>query len=293
MGTSRYRPGRLAPLWLPGLVIGLVFLAAAAAPWLSPHDPIAVDFQDRFAGPSFEHPLGTDQLGRDVLSRLLYGARLSLVMAVSATVGITTLGFLLGLVAGLYGRVVSSVIMRLVDILQALPTLILALVVIGLLGQGILNLVLAIVAIGWATYARVVRGMVLSIREEAYVEAARALGASRLRVLRRHVAPNLVGPVVVLSTLDMGRMLLAVSALSFLGLGVGPPTPEWGAMLAEARVYLDRAPQLLIYPGVAITFLVLAFNLGGDRLRDVLDPRPTRRLLPDRSLLFRRRTRRP
>ena len=163
--------------------------------------------------------------------------------------------------------------MRVADVFLALPTLILALVVVGLLGQGLRNLIITIIFVQWPSYARIVRGMALKLREREFVEAARAVGASRPRLVLRHVLPNLLGPIVVLTTLDMGRVLLAVSGLSFLGFGVRPPTPEWGAMLADARKYLHRAPQLLIWPGLAITLMVLAFNLAGDGLRDMLDPR--------------------
>lgn len=273
---------RRAVLWCLVAFVLLVAAAAVAAPWLAPYDPAQVDFSDRFAAPSRAHLLGTDNLGRDELSRLLYGARLSLFTAVAATAGVTLLGTCLGLVAGMFGRVVDTLVSRLVDILMAIPTFVLALVVVGLLGKGTTNLIIAIVLVGWAGYARLVRGMTLSLRERGYVEAARALGATDTRILLRHVAPNLLGPVIVLSTLDLGRVLLAVSGLSFLGLGIEPPTPEWGAMLAEARTYIDRAPQLLAYPGLAITVMVLAVNLGGDALRDVLDPLPSYDLLPRR-----------
>ena len=259
---------------LLGLVIVAIFvIGALLAPWVARHDPIQTNFSNRFAPVSASHPLGTDNLGRDVFARIVHGARLSLGMAVSATAGITILGVILGLVAGMYGRFAETVIMRSVDVLLALPTLILALVVVGLLGQGLRNLIITIILVQWPRYARLVRGMTLKIREQEFVEAARAVGASRPRIMFRHVAPNLIGPTVVFSTIDMGSTLLAVSGLSFLGFGVGPPTPEWGAMLAEARAFLDRAPILLLWPGLAITLMVLAFNLAGDGLRDLLDPR--------------------
>ncbi len=257
-----------------GIFILVVFVAGAiTAPWIAPANPVRVDFGNRFASPSIARPLGTDNLGRDVLSRLLHGARLSIGIAMAATIGSTALGLALGLLAGMRGGSVDALIMRTVDVLQALPGLLLALAVVGVLGQGLGNLLVAMVLVWWAGYARVVRGMTLSIKERQFVEAARAVGASELRVMTRHVLPNLVGPTVVLSTLDMGRTLLAVSGFSFLGLGARPPIPEWGAMLAEARNFLDRAPMLLIYPGTAISLLVLASNLVGDGLRDVLDPR--------------------
>jgi peptide/nickel transport system permease protein len=255
------------------VIVVVVGLATPLAPWIASHDPVATDFAHRFVSPSRAHPFGTDNLGRDEFSRILHGARLSLGMAVTASVGITVVGIVLGLVAAMYGRVVETLIMRLADVFLALPTLILALVVVGLLGQGLRNLIITIVAVQWPSYARIVRGMALKIREQEFVQAARAVGASRPRIIVRHVLPNLLGPIVVLSTLDMGRVLLAVSGLSFLGFGVSPPTPEWGAMLADARTYLDRAPQLLLWPGLAITVMVLAFNLAGDGLRDLIDPR--------------------
>ncbi len=259
---------------LAGMVVVILFVAGAvAAPLVSPHDPIATDFTERFASPSLDHPLGTDNVGRDVLSRILHGARLSLGMAVAATGGITLLGLVLGLTSAMYGRLADTLIMRTADVLQALPMLILALVLVGLLGQSLRTLIVVISLIGWPLYARIVRGITLKVREQDFVEAARAAGTPRLRIVVRHIVPNLLGPMVVLSTLDMGRVLLTVSGLSFLGFGISPPTPEWGAMLSEGRAFLDRAPQLLAYPGLAITLMVLAFNLAGDGLRDFLDPR--------------------
>ena len=257
-----------------GMVVVVLFVAGAiAAPGVAPHPPNATDVGNRFAPPSLDHPLGTDHVGRDELSRILHGARLSLGMALSATAGITVLGIILGMIAGMYGRRVDSAIMRVVEVLQSLPLLILALVVVGLLGQGLRNLIITIALLGWTGYARIVRGMTFKLRDREFVEAAHAVGATRLRIALRHVAPNLVGPVVVLSTLNMGSVLLAVSGLSFLGFGIAPPTAEWGAMVSEARAYLDKAPQLLAWPGLAITLMVLAFNLAGDGLRDFLDPR--------------------
>lgn len=254
-------------------IVVLLALSALLAPWLSGHDPNQTNFSERYAPRSWDHPLGTDNVGRDELSRILHGGRLSLGMAVSATLGITVLGIVLGLVAGVYGRRVDSVIMRLADVLLALPTLILALVVVGLLGQGLRNLIITIILVQWPRYARLVRGMALKVRERDFVEAARAAGATRTRLMWRHIGPNLIGPVAVFSTIDMGNTLLVVSSLSFLGFGVPPPAPEWGGMLAEARSLLDQAPRLLVYPGAAITLAVLGFNLAGDGLRDLLDPR--------------------
>lgn len=259
-------------------MLGLVIVAslavgAVAAPLLAPVAPHETHLTHRFAGTSLAHPLGTDQLGRDILSRLLYGARRSLGSTLVATAGITLLGLALGLLSAMRGGAVDSIIMRTVDVLQSLPTLILVLVVIGFFGEGTATIVLAIIAVGWPNHARVVRGMTLSLRERGFVEASHALGAGRFHRAYRHTLPHLLGPVVVLSTLDMGRVLLAVSALSFLGFGVDPSVPEWGAMVAAGRNYLTSAPQLIIIPGIVITVAVLAFNLLGDGLRDFLDAR--------------------
>ncbi|MEW6153490.1 MAG: ABC transporter permease [Actinomycetota bacterium] len=273
---------------LAGLVlVGLFVLGAVLAPAIASHDPNQTDFTNRFASPSGTHLLGTDHLGRDEFARILHGGRLSLGMAFTATAGITLVGLCLGLVAAVYGRFAETVIMRLVDMLLSVPTLIQALVVVGLLGQGLRNLVITIILVQWPRYARLVRGMAIKIRESQFVEAARAAGATRRRLVFRHILPNLLGPLVVFSTIDMGAVLLAVSGLSFLGFGVGPPTAEWGAMLSEARFQIERAPQLLLYPGAAITLVVLAFNLAGDGLRDLLDPR-TQALKPARRGLFAR-----
>jgi len=255
-----------------GIVSSFV-LAAVLAPLLAPHDPNAVDVLRKFAPPSAEFPLGTDHLGRDILSRLLYGARLSIGTTVAATLGISLLGLLLGMLAGYLGGLVDTVISRVVDVLLAFPSFLLALAVTGVLGPGLGNLMLAVVAVSWAGYARIVRGSVLAEREKAYVEAARATGVSGWLILWRHLLRNIVGPVVVLTTLDMGAILLGISALSFLGLGVKPPTSEWGAMLSEGRNYLSQAPNMMLFPGAAIFLMALGFNLFGDGLRDVLDPR--------------------
>ena len=281
IGTTTGRGGGVRRLLrdrsaMVGMAVVVAFvLGALAAPLLAGHAPNETSFGNRFAAPSMDHPLGTDQVGRDELSRILHGARLSLGMALTATAGITVLGIALGMIAGMYGRLVDSAIMRVVEVLQSLPLLILALVVVGLLGQGLRNLIITIALLGWPNYARVVRGMTFKLRDREFVQAALASGASRTRIMLRHVAPNLIGPVVVLSTLNMGSVLLVVSGLSFLGFGVKPPTAEWGAMISEARNYLDKAPLLLAWPGLAITLMVLSFNLAGDGLRDFLDPRTT------------------
>jgi ABC-type dipeptide/oligopeptide/nickel transport system permease subunit len=277
------------PASVLGLVIlALFFLGAIFAPMLATHDPNQTDFLKRFASPSRNHPLGTDHLGRDQFARILHGGRLSLGMALSATGGITLVGLVLGLIAAVYGRWIETAIMRVVDMLLSIPTLIQALVVVGLLGQGLRNLIITVILVQWPRYARLVRGMALKVRESTFVESGRAAGAGRTRLVLRHIVPNLIGPVVTFSTVDMGSTLLAVSSLSFLGFGVGPPTAEWGAMLSEARFQIERAPQLLLYPGIAITLVVLAFNLAGDGLRDLLDPRTQALARTERGGLFRR-----
>lgn len=253
-------------------IIVAVTVAVILAPVLSPADPLTQDVANRYAPAGADHPLGTDQLGRDTLSRLLHGGRYSLGMALTASLGIAVLGIALGLAAASYGGRVDNVINRLADVFLALPTLVLMLVVVGLLGQGLRNLIISVILVGWPSYARIVRGMAMSVREREFVAAARAAGAGRTRIALRHLGPNVVGPVVVLTTIDLGRVLLAVSSLSFLGFGVTAPTPEWGAMVSGARSFFTSHPELIFPPGIAITLMVLAFNLAGDGLRDVLDP---------------------
>lgn len=286
-GTTR-DAGEIAPrraLWrrfvrdrlsMLGLAIVLcLIMAAVFAPELSPYPPNEQDVLNSLAGPSAEHPLGTDHLGRDNLSRLLHGARWSLGVAVVATAFIMVIGVTLGLLAGYLGRWSDAVIMRGVDVLLALPTLVLVIAIIGTLGTSTAMLLFAIVVSSWAMYARVMRGLVLSMREREFVLSARAVGASHLRIMFRHILPNTVSPVVVLASLQTGTLVLMLAALGFLGFGVQPPTPEWGTMLNEARVHFSSEPQQMLYPGAAITIAVLGFNLLGDGLRDVLDPRMT------------------
>ncbi len=262
------------PLAATGLVlVTLLVLAAVLAPLLAPHDPAAVDPVGRLAGSSWEHPLGTDELGRDMLSRLLYGARWSLGIAGLATLVVMVTGVVVGVLAGFYGGVVDSLIMRIVDVLLALPNLVLYLAIVGTLGPGVENVFLALIAISWASYARVVRGLVLSVRERAFVRASLSLGAGDGRLMLRHVLPNVVSPVIVLASLQAGGMILALAALGFFGLGAQPPTPEWGTMINQSRLFLQSAPTLMIYPGLAISLAVLGLNLLGDGIRDAYDPR--------------------
>jgi peptide/nickel transport system permease protein len=271
--------GRVArqPVTFTGvLLVGAFALAAVAAPVLAPYDPGSIDITSRLASPGRDHLLGTDALGRDLFSRLLFGARWSLGAAFVVTVLVSAIGVVVGAVSGYLGGRVDAVAMRVVDALLAFPTILLALAIVGILGPGLRGVLVALVMVGWAGHARVVRGIVLSIREREFVMAARAVGGNSVHILRRHVLPNVVSPVVVLASLEMGQLILALAGLSFLGLGVQPPAPEWGTMLNDGRVFLLTAPQLMIYPGVAITLVVLGLNLLGDGLRDALDPRVER-----------------
>jgi peptide/nickel transport system permease protein len=260
-----------------GLVIVLALtLAAIFASALAPHDPTAIDPLRSLEGSSRDHPLGTDELGRDVLSRLLVGARWSLGIATLATLSVMVVGTLIGLVSGYVGGWVDALVMRVVDSMLALPELLLYLAIIGILGPGVRNVFIALVAISWAQYARVMRGMVLAVRERNFVRASRSLGASDGRLMLRHIVPNVISPIVVLGTLQLGETILTLAALGFFGLGAQPPTPEWGTMINEGRLFLETDPGLMIYPGIAISLAVLGFNLMGDGLRDVLDPQLAR-----------------
>lgn len=258
--------------WLGLLLILLFALVAVAAPLLAPHDPTELNPAQIQAGPSWEFPLGTDNLGRCLLSRLIYGSRLSLGVAFLASTVIMIIGVTVGAVSGYYGGWVDMLIMRVVDVLLAFPSLVVALAIAGTLGPGILSVMIGLVSVWWVDYARIVRGLVLSVRERSYVEAAGAIGSSHGRILWRHILPNVIPPVIVLVTLELGQLILALAGLNFLGLGAQPPTPEWGSMLNEGRPFLQTEPQLMIYPGVAIALVVLGFNLMGDGLRDALDP---------------------
>jgi len=256
-----------------GLALVTLFLAmAVVGPSVAPHDPLEVTV-DRLQGPSFRHLLGTDGLGRDIFSRLLTGARLSLGTALLASFLVMVIGVVLGTLAGFHGGLLDRLVMRTVDVVLAVPGLALALAVTGLFRQSLTAVMLGLVTIWWAGYARVVRGLVLAVRERPFVEAARSAGATEGRIMLRHVLPSVLSPVVVLATLEIGQLMLAVSGLTFLGLGAPPPTPEWGAMLNESRTYFLSHPHVVLIPGLTISLAVLAFNLLGDGIRDVLDPR--------------------
>ncbi len=244
---------------------------ALSAPWLGLPDPEEVNLAAKLSAPSAQHLLGTDHLGRDVLSRLIFGSRVSIGSVFVILLLIVVFSTLAGTLAGFAEGAVDNVIMRICDIFLTFPTLILAMFFVGVLGTGLTNVIIAIFLTHWAWYARIVRGIVLSLKSREFVLAARVAGTSTFRLVARHILPSLAPQVLVLSTLDIGHMMLHVAGLSFLGLGVQPPLPEWGVMIGDARQFIWTQPQLLLYPGLAIFIVVMAFNLLGDAMRDALD----------------------
>jgi len=263
------------PLPAAGLLLLVLFAAMALlAPWLAPANPAAIDLMHRLASPSAAHWFGTDELGRDILARIIFGARLSLLVAVSVVACSLSLGIVLGGIAGYYGGAIDTALnIFAMNAFMALPGILLAIAFVAFLGPGLINLILALSIGGWVGYARLVRGQVLAVREREFVEAARALGASDLRIFTRHILPNIVQPLIVQSAIGMAGAVLAEATLSFLGLGVPPPTASWGSMLNDARSHLFDAPHLVVFPAVAVMLCVLSFNFIGDALRDYLDPR--------------------
>ena len=254
-------------------LIALFAIGALFAPLLAPYDPLAQDLASRLEPPSTAHWLGTDQLGRDIASRLLYGSRISLVIGV-VVVGLAgAFGTLFGLIAGYAGGLVDEGLMRLTEVFLAFPPLILAMAIAGALGPSLTNAIIAIAAVTWAVYARLARGQVLSLRRREYVEAARSIGAAWPRILLRHLLPNAIAPLLVQASFDMGSAIISAAGLSFIGFGAQPPTPEWGVMISEGRNFISTQLWLSLFPGLAILFAVGAFNLLGDGLRDILDPR--------------------
>lgn len=254
------------------LMVGVLVLLAVLGPWLAPYDPALVDLSERLLPSSSHHWLGTDHLGRDVLSRLIVGAQLSLGSVLMTLTLVLALGIGIGGLAGFVGGRIDMLLMRLCDMFLTFPTLVLAFFLIALLGTGLTNVIIAIALSHWAWYARMVRGMVIAQRGRDYVIASRLAGASRITRVRQHILPNVAGQLLVLASMDIGHMMLHVSGLSFLGLGVSPPTPEWGVMINDAKEFIWTQPQLLLWPGLMIFFSVMAFNLLGDALRDRLDP---------------------
>ena len=252
-------------------VIAILVLLASLATMIAPYDWKAQDIVNRFQGPTADHWLGTDELGRDILSRLLYGARYSLVIGIASVAGSFTIGTVVGAIGGFYNRI-DPVVMRLIDIMMAFPGILLAIAIVAALGPGLVNTIIAIAVNEIPGFARLTRSLVLTLREREFVVAARVIGAGDLVIVRRHVLVNLVSPIVVFASLRVSTAILAGATLSFLGLGIQPPIPEWGAMVSTARQYLAVAPHTFFYPTLAVFITVVAFNLLGDALRDALDP---------------------
>ena len=274
MSISFPRAARHNPLAATGMVLVVIFVICALfAPWISPQDPAAINLPSRLSSPSFAHWCGTDELGRDILSRLIYGSRISMLVGSCVVAASLTLGLIVGSIAGYYGgridRFVNVIVM---NAFLSFPGILLAIAFVAFRGPGIFNLVLALSLGGWVGYARLVRAQVLAAREREFVEAARALGASDLRVIVRHILPNIIQPVVVQAAIGMAGAILAEATMSFLGLGVPPPTASWGVMLNDGRAHLFDAPHLVIFPAVTVMLAVLSFNFIGDALRDYLDP---------------------
>jgi peptide/nickel transport system permease protein len=254
------------------LLLALFVLLALLAPILSPYDPLAQNIPESLYPPSARHLLGTDKLGRDMFSRMLYGARISLVVGLAVVALAGSLGALVGLLAGYVGRWADELLMRVTDIFFAFPSLILAMAIAGALGPSLRNALIAVAVVTWPIYARLVRGQVLALREREFVQAARAIGVPNRQIIARHLLPNTMAPILVQASFDMGAVILSVAGLSFIGFGAQPPTPEWGVMISEGRNYITTQWWLTGGPAMGILLLVAAFNLVGDGLRDILDP---------------------
>jgi peptide/nickel transport system permease protein len=278
--SHRIKPGLLVqirkqPLAAIGLFLLVLFtVCAVLAPWLAPSDPAALNLHGRLAGPTATHWFGTDELGRDILSRTIYGARISLIVAVSVVGLSLVIGLFAGCIAGFYGGWLDTAInVYVMNAFLALPGILLAIAFVAFMGPGLTNVIIALAISGWVGYARLVRGQVMSVKEREFVEAARALGASDLRILARHVLPNIVQPLIVQAAIGMATAVMAEATLSFLGLGVPPPAASWGSMLNDARSHLFDSPHLVFFPAMAVMLCVLSFNFLGDALRDYMDPR--------------------
>ena len=259
---------------LAGLIIVIFFiLMALLAPVIAPYDPVKMEPANKLQTPSAEHWLGTDDKGRDILSRIMYGARISLTVGIVSTFLGASVGIVLGLVSGYYGRWIDSLIMRICDVLLAFPGILLALAIIAVLGTSTTNVIIAVAFFAIPTFARIVRGSVLSVKKLEYIDAIRALGASDFRIIFLHILPNILSPIIVQATLYIASAIITASALSFLGMGTQPPTPEWGTMLSDGRSYIRQAPHITLFPGLVIFLVVMGFNLFGDGLRDALDPK--------------------
>lgn len=260
-------------LFLSAGILIFFILAALFAGYIAPHDPEKANLELRLKEPCREYPFGTDHLGRCILSRIIFGARVSLLVGLLVVSSSFVLGLAIGTLSGYYGGWLDEMVMRIVDAFLAFPSLLLALGIAGLFGAGFMNLVIALITVDWAGYARLARGSVMTVKEQDYIKAAKGLGAGDMHVILCHVIPNVISPLIVMATIGMGYVILSAAGLSFLGFGVQPPTPEWGSMLSEGKTYIRSAPYIMIFPGIAIMLTVMAFNYLGDELRDLLDPR--------------------
>jgi len=254
-------------------IILLIVLVAICAPLISPYDPYESAIQNSLLPPSAEHYFGTDKLGRDIFTRILYGARISITMALIVVVISGGLGTLIGVISAYVGDKVDNIIMRLTDVFLAFPGIVLAIAIAGVLGGSAVNAVLAVVIVGWTKYARLARSLTLKVKQQDYLSAAITNGTRPIAMIRRHILPNIIPIIIVTAALDIGALMMELAGLSFLGFGAQPPTPEWGLMLNEGRQLIQTAPWLMIFPGLAIASVVAIFNLWGDSLRDILDPR--------------------
>lgn len=269
-GNARHNP--LAAAGAAMVIIFVIF--ALFAPWIAPQDPASIDLPARLSPPSHAHWFGTDELGRDILSRIIYGARISMLVGSSVVAASLAIGLIIGAIAGYYGGAIDRFVnVVLMNAFLSFPGILLAIAFVAFRGPGVFNLVLALSLGGWVGYARLVRGQVLAAREREFVEAARAIGASDLRIIVRHILPNIIQPVIVQAAIGMAGAILAEATMSFLGLGVPPPTASWGTMLNDGRAHLFDAPHLVLFPALAVMLAVLSFNFIGDALRDYLDPR--------------------
>ena len=251
----------------------LIVLVAIFAPYLAPQDPYDGNMKNVLQTPSAEHLLGTDKLGRDTLSRIIVGTQVSLFMTICLVLLLAVIGSVIGIVSGYFGGKVEMILMRLADMMLAFPGVVLAIAIAGILGGSAVNTILSLLVVSWAKYARLVRSLVIKLRNNDFITAAQVNGTKTINILRKHILPNILPMVVITGAMDIGTMMMEIAGLSFLGFGAQPPTPEWGLMLNEGRQYLQTAPWLMIYPGMAIFITVAVFNLWGDALRDVLDPR--------------------
>ncbi len=268
---KRLRKHKLA--LVSGIILLILIFACLFAPFLTPYNYYDIDLDNRFAPPSREHIMGTSEIGHDIFTRILYGGRISLLVGFASAFAAAIIGGILGLVSGYYGGMIDNIIMRVADVFYSIPVLPLMLIIAKFLGSSLTNIILIIVVFGWMTVARIVRGMTLSLKNQEFSEAARAIGSSNIRIIYKHIFPNVMAPLIVSATLAIGGAIIYEASLSFLGLGIQPPTPSWGNMLQRAQEHIWRAPWMAFWPGIFIFITVLCFNFLGDGLRDAMDPR--------------------